>query len=418
MPKQMGLDHQNTQVYIPNLSQYYPSPLREAFENVENRYIHEGRRVFADYTDLNYVDSLCSLINLDCIYKIDEHIVPRFVLEFYSCLNLTTDQEGEIFVNFTIQNLTFSFPLPLFGQILGVPTEGHCLFTHEWSLDALAGSSPFYGKYATILPSSIDIRNIVQNYRRGPRHRSIHGVLTPISVNQILTSEIVDHLKPMAEIIRENVFCLAGNRDHVPACLSHILYCVAHSEHYNLAYYMAMKMEFARSKPNMVLPYGMLLTRLFRHVMYHNPQLTEVEYYEVEPVMLPLTHNIERKTRKDYGARRSVGVGPELRSRSRRSAGSSSFAHRSSSIPIDDDDELNDEGTSRFSTPSPVTYVNSLPSGYPQIIPDLPPKEQNPENFSARLTKIMNMQHQARNESRGAWKSIGKSFHKLLGKKK
>ena len=309
-----------------------------------------------------------------------------------------------------------SYPLPTFGQILGVPTEGQCTFTHEWSLDALTRSSPSYGKYATIPPSPQEIRSIVQIDRHGPEYRLIHGTLTPISVNQILTNEIVDHMKPMAEIVRENVFCLGGNRDHVPACLSHILYCVALTVPYNLAYYMAKKMEFARRKPNMILPYGMLLTRLFRHVMYHNPHLTDIEYPIVDPVMLPLSQNLERRTRSDYGSRRSVG--PELRTRSRRSAGSSSFAHRSSSNPIDDDDALHDEGTSRFSTPSPVTYVNSLPSGYPQVFHDLPPEEQNPENFSARLTQIMNMQHQARDESRGAWKSIGKGFRKLLGKKK
>ena len=75
-------------------------------------------------------------------HKVNEQIVPRFVLEFYSFLNLTTDHEGEIYVNFTIRNHTFSYPLPTFGQILGVPTEGQCTFTHEWSLDALTRSSP------------------------------------------------------------------------------------------------------------------------------------------------------------------------------------------------------------------------------------------------------------------------------------
>lgn len=120
-------------------------------------------------------------------------------------------------------------------------------------------------------------------------------------------------MKPMTEIIRENVFCLGGNRDHVPACLSHILYCVALNVPYNLAYYMAKKMEFARSKPTMVLPYGMLLTRLFRHVMRHYPVFNNVEYHSVDPVMFLLTHNLDCRTRSYYGSRRSVG--PEFRSR-------------------------------------------------------------------------------------------------------
>ena len=130
MPKPIGLDHQNTKDYIPNLSQYYPSPIKENFENLETRYFHEGRRVFGDYTDLNYLESMFQLVNLDFICKVSEQIVPQFVLEFYSLLNLNADGEGEIYVNFTIRNHTMSYPLPTFGQILGVPTEGQCSFTH------------------------------------------------------------------------------------------------------------------------------------------------------------------------------------------------------------------------------------------------------------------------------------------------
>ena len=144
MPKPIGLDHQNTRHYIPKISYYYPSPIKEAFKNVETRYFHEGRRVYADYTDMNYLNSMFQLVNLDCIYKVDEQIIPHFVLEFYSLLNLTSDLEGEIYVYFTIQNQLISYSLPVFGQALGVPTEGHCTFTHEWNLDAIARSSPSY----------------------------------------------------------------------------------------------------------------------------------------------------------------------------------------------------------------------------------------------------------------------------------
>ena len=208
MPKPIGLDHQNTRQYIPQLSNYYPEPIKEAFENFESRYFQEGRRVFADYTDMNYLNSMFQLINLDCIYRVDDQIIPQFVLEFYSLLNLTTNFDGEIYVNFTIRNQMISYSLPAFGQALGVPTEGQCTFTHEWSLDALARSSPSYGKYATIPRSPEEIRSIVQNDRYQPKYRVHQGALIPVSDNQILTKEIVDHMKPMTEIIRENVFCL------------------------------------------------------------------------------------------------------------------------------------------------------------------------------------------------------------------
>lgn len=106
----------------------------------------------------------------------------------------------------------------------------------------------------------------------------------------------------------------------------------------------------------------MLLTRLFLHVMHHYPHLRNVDYPIVDLVMFPLTQNLERRTRYDYGLRRSVG--PELRTRSnygsRRSVGSSSFSHRPSFNPNDDDDVFPDEGTSRVSTPSLVTLTTFL----------------------------------------------------------
>ena len=121
--------------------------------------------------------------------------------------------------------------------------------------------------------------------------------------------EVVDHLKSMTEIIHENVFCLGGNCDHVPACLIHILFCIANTIPYNLAYFMAKRMEFVRSKPIMILPYGMLLSHLYRHVMHQYPHLRYVEFEVFEPVMLPLTQSLERRTRSDHGSRRSRGAG-------------------------------------------------------------------------------------------------------------
>ncbi|GJV56991.1 retrovirus-related pol polyprotein from transposon TNT 1-94 [Tanacetum coccineum] len=47
---------------------------------------------------------------------------------------------------------------------------------------------------------------------------------------QVLTHEIKPTLKPLEEIIQENVFCLGGNWDHVPACLCYMLYYVDNYE--------------------------------------------------------------------------------------------------------------------------------------------------------------------------------------------
>ncbi|GJU48404.1 hypothetical protein Tco_1217959 [Tanacetum coccineum] len=159
---------------------------------------------------------------------------------------------------------------------------------------------------------------------------------------QILTREIIRTLKPLEEINRESVFCLGGNWDHVPACLCFMLYCVVHSERFNLAYYMAKRIEWVTKKARLILPYGILLTRLFKFIMNKYPELYNESYVLYDRVMNPLATQLERKPRRDRGTRRG-----------RHSTSSSSaFDQPSSSHLNNDDDNGNDEGTSYASTPS------------------------------------------------------------------
>ncbi|GJZ27569.1 hypothetical protein Tco_0571822 [Tanacetum coccineum] len=171
-----------------------------------------------------------------------------------------------MFVEFVIQNQLFSYSLENFAQILGIPCEGACVFTDRWRLDELTYGIPSDGPYQT---NPLSIEGIISSVRidrecqvRRIRHEEEIDVLK----YQILTREIVSTLKPLEEIIRENIFCLG-----------------------------------------------------------------------------------ERKPRKDRATRRGC-----------HSTSSSTFNQPSSSHLNDDDDDGNDEGTSRASTPSPIRYVNSL----------------------------------------------------------
>ncbi|GJZ33311.1 hypothetical protein Tco_0578747, partial [Tanacetum coccineum] len=250
---------------------------------------------------------------------------------------LSYSDEGEMFVEFVIQNQLFSYSLENFAQILGVPYEGACVFFDRWRVDELI-------------------------YVRRIRHEEEIDVLE----YQVLTREIEPSLKPLEEIIRENVFCLGVNRDHVPTCLCFMLYCAIHSEKFNLAYYMAKRMEWVTKQARLLLPY-------------------------------------ERKPRRDRGMRRG-----------RHSTSSSSaFDQPSSSHLNDDDDYGNDEGTSRASTPSPIRYVNSLTDQVPQVFQNPPNIEPHLEPFYTRQTEIINRQVQLRDENRGGVRSIGKSLRRL-----
>nr|GEZ26991.1 pentatricopeptide repeat-containing protein [Tanacetum cinerariifolium] len=187
-----------------------------------------------------------------------------------------------MFIEFVIQNQFFFYSLEEFAQIVDIPCEGACVFTDKWSLDELAYGVPTDGPYQTNPPfpddniSSIRIDQECQVCRI--RHEEEINVLE----YQILTREIVPTLKPLEEIIQENVFCLA----------------------FNLAYYMAKQMELVTRQKRLILPYGMLLTRLFKVIMNENHELYNASCVLYVRVMNPLSAQQERKPRKDRSTRR------------------------------------------------------------------------------------------------------------------
>nr|GEU40800.1 pentatricopeptide repeat-containing protein [Tanacetum cinerariifolium] len=142
-------------------------------------------------------------------------------------------------------------------------------------------------------------------------------------------------MKPWVDIIRENAICLGGHKDHVFAFLCRMLYCIETSNRYNLAFFILKRMEKTQSKPNQVLPYGMLLTRLFKHVMSVFPDLAIDRYILHDQVMHLLAPYYERKTRSDYGKKRSC--------ESNASSSSTSVNCPSSSHPLNDSLDENDD---------------------------------------------------------------------------
>ncbi|GJY79048.1 hypothetical protein Tco_0484849 [Tanacetum coccineum] len=119
--------------------------------------------------------------------------------------------------------------------------------------------------------------------------------------------------------------------------------------------------------------------------------------------MNPLTAQQERKTRKDRGTRRG------------RHSTSSSFVfdQPSSSHLNDDDDDGNDEGTSRASTPSSIRFVNSLTNEVPQVFQNPPNIDPHLEPFYTGQTEIINRQVQIRDEHHGGLRLIGKGLKNL-----
>ncbi|GJV77179.1 hypothetical protein Tco_1508763 [Tanacetum coccineum] len=183
-----------------------------------------------------------------------------------------------------------------------------------------------------------------------------------------------------------------------------MLYCVVVEEQYNLAYFFVKRIECAKATPTANLPYGMFLTGLYRHIMESYPHLDHGIYDIVKQVMRPLVLRQTRRPRSDRG-------------KARRSVSSSSSHHQGTSSHQHDDDD-DDVKTSRVSTPSPTTYLNSLnPLEYQNYqMPSL--SEQTDETIFARQTTLLNQTQQMHKEMRGGFKSFGKALKGVFSKKK
>ncbi|GJX49081.1 hypothetical protein Tco_0275926 [Tanacetum coccineum] len=146
------------------------------------------------------------------------------------------------------------------------------------------------------------------------------------------------------------------------------------------------------------------LTRLYRYIMETYPHLDNVTYDIVERVMRPLALRQTRRPRSDRG-------------KARRSVSSSSSHHQGTSSHQHDDDD-DDVETSRASTPSPTTNLNSLhPLDYQNY--QMPSSsEQTYETFFARQTTLLNQTQRMHEEMCGGFKSFGKALKGVFSKKK
>ncbi|GKE76629.1 hypothetical protein Tco_1542749 [Tanacetum coccineum] len=119
-------------------------------------------------------------------------------------------------------------------------------------------------------------------------------------------------------------------------------------------------MEKTRSKAKELLPYGMLLTRFFKHAVSVFHELAIDHYISHDRVMHPVAPHYERKTRSDRGKKRPR--------ESNASSSSTTLNHPSSSYLLDDTlDENNDESfhsnlylCPKTSPPHPMLSLESV----------------------------------------------------------
>ncbi|GJW29548.1 zinc finger protein ZAT3 [Tanacetum coccineum] len=134
MPNACDVDHHDTASYIPlyHRTGGFTGNERDIYKSLVYRLFHEGRVVLPDF--LEDKPNLCPTfraIGFDSLLDIDEQICPVFVLQFYRSFRLIRNLNGAICVRFTIDNVETILTLENFTQILRIPCEAVCLYSHE-----------------------------------------------------------------------------------------------------------------------------------------------------------------------------------------------------------------------------------------------------------------------------------------------
>ncbi|GJX33321.1 hypothetical protein Tco_0243176 [Tanacetum coccineum] len=106
---------------------------------------------------------------------------------------------------------------------------------------------------------------------------------------QMVLFKLKLNFKKWETILSENIISLSGNKDHPNACVSYMLYCLTIQKQFNLAYYIAKRIESVTKSDVMALPYRMLLTRLYEHVRTTHPYAISDLHHLVDHVMISLT---------------------------------------------------------------------------------------------------------------------------------
>ncbi|GJT95330.1 hypothetical protein Tco_1090848 [Tanacetum coccineum] len=164
MPRATSTDISLTKSYIPKVSKIpgISPTIAKFYKSIENRNIHEGRVVDQAYYKSNNIERLFTNIRFDCLFKINEPIFPRFILDFYSQVTVQLDEYGYLVISFMIQHEFITLTLAQFGQILKIPYNGQAVFTNEWDLGSLEYSQETEGPYSIDLPTPDDIRRLLE----------------------------------------------------------------------------------------------------------------------------------------------------------------------------------------------------------------------------------------------------------------
>ncbi|GJY67851.1 hypothetical protein Tco_0470833 [Tanacetum coccineum] len=201
---------------------------------------------------------------LESFLTLNEPICPRFVVEFYHSLEVKRDEEEH----------------PYIEQ----------LYISKWSLNSLDDhlNSNFFGPKHDLVKNNITVSKTTQTHlQRSP--------------NKLYIDDIGPDLRGWELFFRENFFCSLGKRNKVNACTAYMFYYLIIRRKFNFTLMIIYQMEEVINKRDGPMPFAMLLTRLYNHILLTKLQtiVQTARFKFHECVRDPL--HISRNPRKEKG---------------------------------------------------------------------------------------------------------------------
>ncbi|GKA60211.1 hypothetical protein Tco_0759618 [Tanacetum coccineum] len=159
----------------------------------------------------------------------------------------------------------------------------------DWSISSLSKNIKSNPVYHTPLDDPLIVRDAIFNERPSPKRNTKKWKTIFHDPFQMELSEMNLGFRKWETILSENVISFTGNKDHPNACLVYMLFCLVNRTPFNLAYDMVKMIANVVKNDVSSLPYGMLLTRLYRHVQTIQPCPVTDAHFLTDHVMVPLT---------------------------------------------------------------------------------------------------------------------------------
>nr|GEY05859.1 hypothetical protein [Tanacetum cinerariifolium] len=252
------MDYKRTKEYLPRVHRIrqMDEELRESYHTLEKCLFHEGRIVTPSFISENNMLPFFQVVGLEPFLTLNEPICPRFVVEFYHSLEVKRDEEKRPYIEFNLGQFTFKLTSSHLSRILQTPYALETFYTSKWSLNSLDDhpNSNFFGSKHDLIKKTITT------------HRTSQTKLLRDS-NKLHLDEIHPELKGWELFFRENFFCSLCKRNKVNVCTAYILYYLTIKRKFNFTMMIIYRMGEVKSKQDGPMPFSMLLTLFYNHIL-------------------------------------------------------------------------------------------------------------------------------------------------------